>query len=1148
MAAKDADSGETGNPAPSESGYGWTDFGQYFDQKKQKLFEQNEKFRSSASSTVLKDLVVYIDGLTCPPAHELKKIILANGGYVDQYPRKTTITHIIASNLTIRKFEQWANMKVVTPEFILDSIKAGKVLPWTRYRLVLNSASQPRISNFGGASAVSGKSPTKAGPASLGAPNAPNATNTDLESTNVAAMNADIDSAIASKDSGEVETTDSKATNSVNPAAADEILVPASGVLVPESDDEKIIMATMAADAEVESDLVQRSDLPNRPSSPSFRQNRASSPVSLRQVEKEAIVIDGDDEEEKAEAELNDRFKSKAEDPMDVDLESPQNHASPGVPQPDPERAPASSTTTPTKQLQRTNPTETASGSASPTTKSPNAPKSIHPELQSDWARQNSSIAPDFLEKFYGNSRLHHISTAKTNMQEFVRRETSNLPKRPPNPNGMRTVMHVDMDCFFVSVAITSRPEVEGKPAAVCHARNTGSSTHSEIASCNYPARAFGLRNGMWTGEARKKCPELVMLPYEFEKYTAASEAFYRVLIKEADEIQANSVDEAFIDVSSRVASRGEGQELAIAEEIRRKVKEATGVNCSIGIGESMLAARMATKKAKPDGAFFLAQELLADHLTVLAVDELPGVGRETAGKLGELGIRTCGDLRNAGKGLLQRELGEKTGQQLYDFARGVDTRRLKQDAGPRKTVSAEANWGVRFEEVAQAEKFVADLSKEVAKRMHEANVRGKSITLRIRKRNPQAETIAPKSLGCGWSDAFTRTVTLLKGTSDGELIGKECVNMFRAMAIEVLEIRGLGIQVAKLEPADGKRGEGKSIVELFGNVVAKGKEVRREEGEGSGSEERPAKRARSESVQPVERADIPAKSVDPFAGAKAVASRSNLVPQTADQIDEDVLKELPPELQAEILRGLKQPPRPGLSATGINPFARTAAAKPKPSAPSKPAPAKSNALSKMMGVSRTAAQPKRNPAVILRGQMAEALPSPSQVDPEVFAAMPDDVKEELKRHWNALKRPLAGAHAAPLKRAKTEPAAVDKASNSAPAPAAVAPKESAGDREPDLMGKTDPDDVRTLIREWIGSCPDDGPMDEDRATFEAYCGQLLARGSLDAVESVVSYLARHGMDKQGWKSAVEAIVGNVQVLVEKRYGNTSAVLASIKV
>jgi DNA repair protein REV1 len=356
-----------------DTNYGWNGFGEYFGQKKQKLFEQNEELRRASEANgdgpatpgILKDIVVYIDGLTDPPAHELKKIVLHNGGYVNQYPTKTTITHVIAENLTLRKFDQWKNMKVVTSKWITESVAAGKLLPWQRYRLVLNSASQSRIEGFARTGSSSGLAKEDEEPSSepVG------------EASDPRPVSQRGQVLVAASDDEHEQTEED----------------PNRGQGYKEHQSEHMVEESDPVD--VERPLEPVEDPPDGPMTKKL-------PAA-----KSTIVLDDDDEAGPA--------------PELPTATFPTKHP-----------APRSQQTTPTKQQQ-----QPGSANASPTT------RSIHPELQSEWARKNSSIAPDFLEKFYGNSRLHHISAAKMSMQDFVRRETEGMPRRPVNPDGKKTVM-----------------------------------------------------------------------------------------------------------------------------------------------------------------------------------------------------------------------------------------------------------------------------------------------------------------------------------------------------------------------------------------------------------------------------------------------------------------------------------------------------------------------------------------------------------------------------------------------------------------------------------------------------------------------------------------------------------------------------------
>jgi DNA repair protein REV1 len=236
--------------------------------------------------------------------------------------------------------------------------------------------------------------------------------------------------------------------------------------------------------------------------------------------------------------------------------------------------------------------------------------------------------------------------------------------------------MHVDMDCFFASIAVRNRPHLADKPIAVTHSSGGNTST-ADIASCNYMAREFGIKNGMNLGDARRLCGDLVTCPYEFDDYDKASRNLYGILMEYARDVQAVSCDEALIDVGHRVGDEEILVEaVMIAEEIRERVKAVTGCVASVGIGANILLAKVATRKAKPDGVFFLGNGDFNDVLGPCAVRELPGVGRMIEKKLGE-GV-TCEELVGRTLKDLQGVCGGMIGMTLYNYVRGVDERELE--------------------------------------------------------------------------------------------------------------------------------------------------------------------------------------------------------------------------------------------------------------------------------------------------------------------------------------------------------------------------------------------------------------------------------------------------------------------------------------
>ncbi|GAO14402.1 hypothetical protein UVI_02055250 [Ustilaginoidea virens] len=408
--------------------------------------------------------------------------------------------------------------------------------------------------------------------------------------------------------------------------------------------------------------------------------------------------------------------------------------------------------------------------------------------------------------------------------------------------------MHVDFDSFFCAVSLKSHPDYKDKPAAVAHSSGPG----SEIASCNYPARTFGIKNGMWMKRALELCPNIKVLPYDFPAYEDASRLFYESIMSIGGVVQSVSVDEALIDATeiiySACGSQGVGidegsiwreQQKAeeIALELRKSIKGKTACDVSVGIGGNILQAKVALRRAKPAGQFQLRPEDVLHVVGELTVEKLPGVSYSIGGKLEDLGVKFVKDIRNISRERLASALGPKTGDKLADYARGIDRTQVGEQP-PRKSVSAEVSWGIRFISQQEADEFVYNLCKELEKRLLNEQLRGKHLTVKIMRRSLDAPLDPAKHLGHGKCDTFNKSITFGVATHSCETIGKEAVSILRAFKFSPGDLRGLGVQMTKLEPINkagtghGGHDEGSQRTLSFGRfaVPVSAKKARRAE------------------------------------------------------------------------------------------------------------------------------------------------------------------------------------------------------------------------------------------------------------------------------------------------------------------------------
>jgi len=239
----------------------------------------------------------------------------------------------------------------------------------------------------------------------------------------------------------------------------------------------------------------------------------------------------------------------------------------------------------------------------------------------------------------------------------------------------------------------------------------------------------------------------------------------------------------------------------------------------SAGISQNIMLARMATRMAKPNGQYYLKPGDVLGFLANEAVRNLPGVGWSIGGRLKEMGVITCAQLRELSKASLQAEFGDKTGATLHDFCRGIDTRPLKENE-IRKSISVEITWGVRFADMPQVEQFLRNLTEEVVKRLTSEDRKGRKVSLKVKVRKPGAKS-SMKHLGHGPCDDKNKTHLFHAFTDSVDDIAAACIAMFQSMGVPALEVRGVGISIHQLtlpgqEPGPDARGTSKPLTSFY--------------------------------------------------------------------------------------------------------------------------------------------------------------------------------------------------------------------------------------------------------------------------------------------------------------------------------------------
>ncbi|HLS30532.1 MAG TPA: DNA polymerase IV [Flavobacteriaceae bacterium] len=287
-----------------------------------------------------------------------------------------------------------------------------------------------------------------------------------------------------------------------------------------------------------------------------------------------------------------------------------------------------------------------------------------------------------------------------------------------------RKIIHVDMDAFYASVEQRDRPELRGKPIAVGMNSDRG-----VITTASYEARIFGVGSAMSSKVAKRRCPDLIFVPPNFEKYRQVSRQIRRIFYEYTDLVEPLSLDEAYLDVTQN--KKGNPSATLIARQIRQEISDKTGLTASAGISINKFLAKIASDIDKPNGQTTITPEEINDFIEGLEIYKFHGVGKVTTQKMYSLGIFTGEDLKTKSLAFLKEHFG-KPGEHYYDMARGVDLSPVQPHRIP-KSLSAEHT----FSENISSEIFMFERLKEIAdsveQRLAKNNLKGKTLTLKIK-------------------------------------------------------------------------------------------------------------------------------------------------------------------------------------------------------------------------------------------------------------------------------------------------------------------------------------------------------------------------------------------------------------------------------
>ena len=341
-----------------------------------------------------------------------------------------------------------------------------------------------------------------------------------------------------------------------------------------------------------------------------------------------------------------------------------------------------------------------------------------------------------------------------------------------------RIILHIDMDAFFISVEQRDNPALMGKPAAVC-----GSLSRSVVTSATYEARPFGIQAGMSTQEAKRRCPQLILVEGNHSKYTETSARIFSTLKEFTPLVEVASIDEAYLDITQSLLLFESA--FHISKSIKDRIRQSEQLTCSIGVAPNKLLSKLGSGLKKPDGLIIIRKDDVREILEDLPVSKLYGIGPKLAEALNSIGIFACGQLGRFPVDVLTKRFGV-IGERLHEMGLGLDDSPVipfdeEEDA---KSISHSVTLEEDTVDPKMLRKVMLQLSERVSRRMRRDGFYGKRIAITVR-----------------YSDFFTfsKQKTFSKWMNSGNEIFRHAFQIFESIP-HPKPIRLLGVGMSQLK------------------------------------------------------------------------------------------------------------------------------------------------------------------------------------------------------------------------------------------------------------------------------------------------------------------------------------------------------------
>lgn len=372
-----------------------------------------------------------------------------------------------------------------------------------------------------------------------------------------------------------------------------------------------------------------------------------------------------------------------------------------------------------------------------------------------------------------------------------------------------KVILHVDLDAFFAAVEQRDDPQLRGKPVVV-GADPQGGKGRGVVSTCSYEARKFGIRSAMPISKAYQLCPHAVFVQPHFAKYSEASRKVFAIFSDFTPHIQGLSIDEAFMDITT--SAHLFGGPVETAKRLKERIRQEVGLTASVGIASVKFVAKIASDLSKPDGLISVPADGIMEFLKPLKIERLWGVGPKTAEVLHRSGIETIGQLAELSLEEMRGRFGESGGH-LFNLSHGIDLREVEEETDV-KSVSHEHTFNTDTFNSEEILAMILELSEHVSRRLRKDNLKGKTITVKIRLQG---------------FETYTRAVTLGERTNFTDVIFATAKSIFEKFFKPGMKIRLIGVRVNHFEdayvqdslfsdPVDERREKIHTVVDMIKN------------------------------------------------------------------------------------------------------------------------------------------------------------------------------------------------------------------------------------------------------------------------------------------------------------------------------------------